>query len=99
MLKRFLAQPHSRQARVLLAALPAELAGKRDELERKLLEFEKTDYAPAPLITGDDLTAAGLKPGKLFKQVLDDVFDAQLEGRVTSKDEALKLALQIARGR
>jgi len=59
--------------------------------------LETGDVAPAPLITGDDLTAAGLKPGKLFKRVLDDVYDAQLENRITTRDDAMKLAMSIAK--
>jgi hypothetical protein len=38
-----------------------------------------------------------LKPGKLFKRVLNDVYDAQLEDRVTSKEDAMKLAMEIAK--
>ena len=52
--------------------------------------------APTPLITGDDLEAAGLKPGPLFKRVLESVYDAQLEGRVNSREEALAMALATA---
>ncbi len=47
--------------------------------------------APAPFVTGDDLVAAGLKPGPRFKLLLDRVYDAQLEGRVRSKSEAMEL--------
>jgi poly(A) polymerase len=96
-LKRFLARPNSSHARTLLAALPAELAGNRDALEQRLRDLEKTDYAPPPLVTGDDLTAAGLNPGKVFKRALDEAYDAQLEDRVTTRDQALQLALGIAR--
>ena len=95
-LKRFLARPTAPLSRALLAALPAELATHRDELERRLAELERADYSPPPLVTGDDLTAAGLTPSPLFKRVLDEVYDAQLENRVTTKDEALRLALAIA---
>ena len=56
------------------------------------------DVAPAPLVTGDDLTAAGLAPGPLFKRVLDAVYDAQLEGRFDGKQEALAMALALAHG-
>ena len=41
------------------------------------------------------LTVAGLKPGPVFKRVLDAVYDAQLEDRVKTKDEALALALKL----
>ena len=83
-------------SRALLAALPPGLVPHRELLERRLAELEQTDYAPVPLITGDDLTAAGLSPGPVFKRVLDAVYDEQLEGRVTTRDAALKLALDLA---
>jgi poly(A) polymerase len=98
-LKRFLARPTAPMTRALLAALPSELAGRRASLERQLAELEQTDFAPPPLITGDDLTAAGLTPGPLFKRVLDQVYDAQLEGRVATKEQAMNLGLELARKR
>jgi len=45
--------------------------------------------APPPWITGDDLIAIGLKPGPAFKQLLDDVYDAQLENSLASRHEAM----------
>ena len=42
------------------------------------------------------MTGAGLSPGPVFKRVLDAVYDEQLEGRVTTRDAALKLALDLA---
>jgi poly(A) polymerase len=45
---------------------------------------------PAPLLTGRDLIAAGYKPGPRFKEVLAAVEDAQLEGRLTSRDAAME---------
>ncbi len=47
---------------------------------------------PAPLIGGDDLIAAGHRPGPLFKTVLELVYDAQLEGGARTRAEALALA-------
>ncbi len=44
---------------------------------------------PAPLISGDDLIAAGYAPGPGFKKILSLVEDAQLEGRLQSKDSAM----------
>jgi hypothetical protein len=32
----------------------------------------------------------------VFKRVLDEVYDAQLEERLTTKDEALRMALELA---
>jgi hypothetical protein len=51
--------------------------------------LEKTEFAPVPLVNGDDLTAAGMKPGPEFKRILDGVYDAQLEGKVKTRDEAM----------
>src|SRR6202521_217916 len=44
---------------------------------------------PAPLITGDDLIAAGYQPGPQFKEILSAVEDGQLEGRLRGSDEAM----------
>jgi putative nucleotidyltransferase with HDIG domain len=46
---------------------------------------------PALLVTGADLIAAGYRPGPRFKQLLALAEDAQLEGQVTTRDEALAL--------
>ncbi len=48
--------------------------------------------APLPLVVGDDLVAAGFRPGPQFRQVLDRVYDAQLEGTIREKAAAMELA-------
>jgi poly(A) polymerase len=45
---------------------------------------------PVPLINGDDLIAAGYKPGPQFKRILSAVEDGQLEGRLRSRAEAMR---------
>ena len=98
-MKRFLASPFSGDARLLLDALArADLhAGRIRWLTEQFTVLEKGDVAPLPLITGDDLTAAGLKPGKLFKRILNETYDAQLEDRIASKEDAMKMAMEIAK--
>jgi tRNA nucleotidyltransferase/poly(A) polymerase len=93
--KRFLAEPTAGLSRLLLAALAAcgWHSQRAMELEKAFSELEKTQFAPEPLITGDDLTAAGLQPGPAFKQILDSVYDAQLEGAVCTRQQALDLAI------
>ena len=44
-----------------------------------------------PLINGDDLIQLGLKPGRLFAEVLWKAFAAQLDGKVLTKQEAYQL--------
>jgi poly(A) polymerase len=65
-------------------------------LGERLDELSAGEVSPVPLITGDDLTAAGLRPGPMFRQVLEGVYDAQLEGRVGSKEEAMGMAMGMA---
>jgi poly(A) polymerase len=58
--------------------------------ERWLTMPEET-MRPRPLITGRELIAAGYAPGPEFKQMLRAVEDAQLEGAITTVEEALRL--------
>jgi hypothetical protein len=37
-------------------------------------------------------------PGPKFKVALDQTYDAQLEGRITTRKEALEMAIGIAKG-
>jgi poly(A) polymerase len=46
---------------------------------------------PAPLLTGRELIAAGYTPGPDFRPMLRAVEDAQLEGAISTPDEALAL--------
>ena len=46
---------------------------------------------PQPLLNGDDLIEAGYKPGPEFKDLLTAVEDAQLEGSISTREEALSL--------
>jgi poly(A) polymerase len=61
-----------------------------DLIRRKLSEIPAEKIRPAPLLTGDDLIAAGYAPGPRFRQILEAVEDAQLEGRLMSHDSALE---------
>lgn len=53
--------------------------------------------APPRLVTGDDLVQAGIKPGPALGRLLEAIYDAQLEGRVTTKAQGLKLAREARR--
>jgi poly(A) polymerase len=56
---------------------------KRDEIPPQMIR-------PSKLVTGDDLIAAGHTPGPRFREILNAVEDAQLEGQLTSRDQALE---------
>jgi poly(A) polymerase len=59
-------------------------------LQKKLTEIPPEKMRPAVLVSGDDLIAAGYKPGPRFREILEAVEDAQLEGRLASRDAALE---------
>ncbi len=46
---------------------------------------------PKLIVTGRDLIAAGYRPGTQFKEMLEAAEDAQLDGLVTSREQALSL--------
>lgn len=53
------------------------------------------DILPDPIITGHTLKNFGYTPGPKFGVVLDAVYDAQLEGKVQSYDEACDMATEL----
>ena len=97
--KRLLANPLWRQARLLLGAVyVADSANGCNDLaaaalpasiDRDVAGLLVDGVAPEPWVSGDDLIAMGRKPGPEFRRVLDMVYDAQLDGTVRSRAEAL----------
>lgn len=59
-------------------------------VQQKRAEIPPEKIRPSPLVTGDDLIAAGHAPGPKFREILNAVEDAQLEGRLPSRDAALE---------
>ena len=59
--------------------------------KEKLHEFSQEKIKPKLLLNGHDLLKMGLKSGPLFRKLLTLVEDAQLEGKLKTKKEALKL--------
>jgi poly(A) polymerase len=60
-------------------------------MREKMQTLPEETVRPKPLITGKELIAAGYRPGPQFKEMLRKVEDAQLEGKIASEDEALRL--------
>ncbi|MBM3450602.1 MAG: CCA tRNA nucleotidyltransferase, partial [Armatimonadetes bacterium] len=56
----------------------------------------QAELAPPRLVTGDDLVALGLRPGPAFSEILEEVREAQLEGRVHDREAGLALAAESA---
>jgi poly(A) polymerase len=66
-------------------------------VKRKVEELPEEQLKPAPLIAGADLIAGGYEPGPRFAEILAAVEDAQLEGRVGSREEALAMVREMFR--
>jgi poly(A) polymerase len=58
-------------------------------MRRFLAETPPEDVRPTRLLTGDDLIGLGFRPGPEFREILDAAEDAQLEGSIGSRDDAL----------
>jgi poly(A) polymerase len=57
-------------------------------VQRFLAETPAEQVRPQRVLTGTDLSEMGYIPGPLFSEILRAVEDAQLEGRIASKEEA-----------
>lgn len=64
-----------------------------------LLEMAKSldvvNSAPKMLLQGRDLIALGLKPSREFKEILNKVYEMQLDGEVGTLEEAVDVAKQM----
>ena len=61
-----------------------------DFTREKMAELPPEAVRPKPLIGGDDLIELGYEPGPLFKQILGVLEDGQLEGRLRTREEAMR---------
>src|SRR5450432_455272 len=96
-LKKFLRQPkieeHIEQHRLDCLASHGDVT-LYDFAREKLAESPPEVMRPIPLLTGGDLIERGYPPGPRFKEILAAVEDAQLEGRLESRDQALTWAFE-----
>ncbi len=96
-LKKFLRMPqideHIEQHRLDCVASHGDLS-LYDFAREKLAAIPPEKMRPTPLLTGEDLILQGYTPGPRFKEILAAVEDAQLEGRLQSKEEATTWARQ-----
>jgi len=97
------AQPWPKLQRILTAHRVDELLGYCEAVARVVddstaeIDFCRQKLAlppevldPPPLITGDDLKQLGIPPGPTYRELLDDVRDAQLQDEIHSRSEALE---------
>lgn len=100
-LKRFLRLPHFEEHLELHRLDCLSSHGHLDNYHLMKRLYEETPpeaLRPARLVTGNDLIALGLQPGPAFSRILREVEDAQLEGRVQSRQDALALVAALHQG-
>ncbi len=92
-LKKFLAQPFFRDLYELERAI--QRAEERKEglqalrrLRRRIRELGDIEVKPTPLLNGHDLMRLGATPGPSLGQLVEELYVAQLEGDVQTKDQA-----------
>jgi putative nucleotidyltransferase with HDIG domain len=93
-LKRFLRLPHFAEHLALHRLDCLNSNGRLETWEtmrQKFAELPPEVLKPLPLITGHDLIRAGYAPGPRFGDILAAVEDAQLEGRIATREEAIEL--------
>lgn len=110
---RFFMRCGDRTADLLLHAIADTQAKKMAPLDRDVADFIgfagelfhlfRHRYLPTlsapPLLTGNDLIHdLHLRPSPYFKAILSRVEEGRLSGRIATRDDALKLAKQMAAG-
>jgi len=58
-------------------------------MRRFLAETPPAEVRPVRLLTGDDLIGLGFRPGPKFKEILEAAEDAQLEGNISTREDAV----------
>ena len=75
--------------------LPAEKRFGSEAQEwfiQKVRELQVEKKAPEPILMGRHLIEFGMTPGPKFKQILDAVYELQLDGKITDLEEAIQQA-------
>jgi poly(A) polymerase len=95
-LKRFIRQPHFDE-HLALHRLDCLSSHRRldayDFVSQTLRETPPEEIRPVRWLTGNDLQDLGYPPGPLFNQMLRSLEDAQLEGIINSKEDAVAYLL------
>ena len=76
------------RAHTLAQAIPTTAC---DALAARARDIPPADVAPLPFVTGDDLLDRGVPQGPAYARILDGIYRAQLNHRVTTRDQALAM--------
>ena len=81
-----------------ISGLPAEPPQGYHDMLRVAAELELRDRAPRPLLLGRHLLERGWEPGRSLGPVLEEAFEAQLDGAFHDLDGALAWLEKRPRG-
>jgi tRNA nucleotidyltransferase (CCA-adding enzyme) len=79
---------------VQLAAAMVRVDGADDRgvtLANEALLWDAEKLDPPPLLTGDDLHEMGIPAGPQFKTILQSIRDAQLDGKIRTREQAIEM--------
>ena len=96
-LKKFVRQPRFEEHLALhrLDCLSSHRNLESYEFVRRFMEVTPPEQVrPERLLTGDDLQEMGFRPSPLFRQILQALEDAQLEGQIRTREEAKQYVLR-----
>jgi len=101
-LKKLLAKPYFRDLYELERAIQKATAHKRNltalvKLRRRIRSLGDVDVKPDPLLSGHDLIGLGAVPGPSLGQLAEELYIAQLEGDLQTKEQAAQWAGQWLR--
>lgn len=100
-LKRLFAEPYVDDLAELIRADILSSHGDLTDYEWALArkrEFEQSGEEVKPLLSGHDLMEMGIEPGPQFKKLLSALVNAQLEGKVGSRTEAMEFVRRMVSG-
>jgi len=75
------------------SSMPNQISGIRQRLEK----LKNVPLKPKMPISGKDLQEIGLKPGPIFKEIMNSIAEAWYENPGLTKEEALEIAKKIAK--
>lgn len=78
---------------------PSARLAEIDEFEARVNALGVARGAVRPLSKGDTLISLGMSPGPIFRTLLDEAYEVQIEGGITTAEEAdLWLRARVAKG-
>jgi tRNA nucleotidyltransferase (CCA-adding enzyme) len=72
----------------VVLALMAQM--ERPELRKAIGDFLSTTRRVRPILRGDDLRALGIRPGPIYRDILNSLLYARMDGHVQSRDDELR---------